>query len=243
MPPDADPDIIELEILDPTGAKTTEGGSVSAGFVPATLGFVPIVPCMVCALFYYTTYISPELCRDEYFADFCPDYDCPDKRGGGPTGFPAGKITGEDLEILGRYRDEVLAASPGGDYYIALYEDYSADVMAAVVREPTLFHRVAEVQELWVPAIAAQVDGAGASFIITADMQAALLDLMGKLETHGSPDLAQLVADFRTELDLENIAGNTAADLQDALDNNSMPVERSSWSGVKALFKEGQETR
>ncbi len=240
MPPDAEPDIIELAILDPAGAKATEGGGVSAGYVPA-FGAHHLGRCIACWLYYYTTSFTPETCQGYQLQENCGGYDCPDKRTAGSAGAQTGKDAVDTLETLRRYRDEVLAASPVGEYYVGLYENRSAEVMAAIIREPSLFHRANETLDLWLPAIAAQVDGVGDGFVITADMQAALLGLMDKLELHGSPELAQLVADFRVELDLEHVAGQTAAALQDALDDNPMRDEPANWGDVKAIYLNGTD--
>jgi hypothetical protein len=142
-----------------------------------------------------------------------------------------------DLEVAQRYRDEILLGSPGGSYYTQLYADYSPAIATAILQRPALIHRVAAVWDLWTPAVAAQVDGQGASFTITGEMQTALLDIMVELEEVGSPALANLIGEFRTALDLENIVGISAADMQGRIDNNSMEVERSSWGEVKAMYR------
>jgi hypothetical protein len=85
--------------------------------------------------------------------------------------------------------------------------------------------------------VAAQVDGQGETVVISGEMEAALLGVQAEFEEVGDGDLPQLVADFRTVLDLENIAGTTANDLQVAIENNSMQTERASWGEVKAMYK------
>ena len=235
MTPGADPVVIELALLTPSGEKATTGGGVSAGFYSSSVDAYSLHRCMFCLGAYFLQYLEPADC--ENVESECPGWHCPDKR----ADAPGGRLTDLDfttaLPLLRQYRDDVLTPSPGGEYYIDLYENRSADVMEALLREPTLFYGFFETWELWEPAIAAQVDGTGDSFVITADMQTALLGLLDDIETHGEADLAQLAADFRTELDLENIAGDTVAQFQDAVDSNPMPVEEIGWGDVKATYR------
>jgi len=47
---------------------------------------------------------------------------------------------------------------------------------------------------------------------------------------------ATILADFRTELDLENVAGTTAAGLQQDIEDNPMSGELASWEDVKTMY-------
>ncbi len=228
---------LELELLDPPPDKTTESPQLSSHTV--YIQEMTVHDCSVCLIYYAFVLFGMFTC--DFLETNCPEMDCPGSppETKAPPSEPFRTIDPTaDFEILRRYRDEVLAASPVGDYYVQLYETNSRAVAEAVVSEPTLIYRVMDTWGLWLPAVAAQVDGQGAGFVITGEMQTALLGVMTEFEAAGSPELAELMADFRVELDLENVAGTTAADLQQAVEDNPMPGERANWGDVKAIYGE-----
>jgi hypothetical protein len=236
IPLDEDYVLLELEILNPAGqARTGSDNALFGGFSGSWA-----YDCLLCLITHIFNVMINYDCED--IAAICDGYECPDKvvsYPGQPPVIPLYDIeSAADLEILRRYRDEVLAGSPVGGYYTQLYEDQSLAIMTAILQRPTLIHRVGNVWELWLPAVEAQVDGLGEGFTITGSMQSALLDLMDEIEELADPDLAELVADFRVELDLENVAGTTAADLQEEIETNPMETERASWGDVKSIYGE-----
>jgi len=229
----------ELQILNPVSKRITNSDRCSL----YAFQFSPYMPddaeqCVTC-LVNYVWFVLPRYAC-EGWQTRC-GFDCPRDKTLEPQSFrpqPDKAIDPvADYETLQRYRDEVLLGSPGGGYYIQLYRDYSLDIANAILRRPTLIYRVEIVWDLWLPAVAAQVDGQGASFTITGEMQAALLGVMAELEELGNPELANLIAEFRIALDLENITGISAADLQDRVDNNSMEAEPASWGKVKSMYR------
>jgi hypothetical protein len=236
--PGQDHAVTELRILNPAAAKWT----VSIGWVRGAFVVDYMLPdlqeCFLCLIYYYMITLGELHC--EGVKEHC-GIDCPPPHDAAPSQRPLSPTKVWDLgagfPTLTRYRDEVLAASPGGDYYIQLYRNHSAALGAAILERPTLIHRVLAAWDLWLPAVAAQVDGQGASFVITSEMQQALLGVMTELEEVGSASLADLCSRFRTALDLENLAGITAAALQQRIDNNSMEADGVSWGKVKSLYK------
>ncbi len=193
--------------------------------------------CFACVFAYMYSIMRPADCAP--IADIC-GLPCPDKRlDDAETEYPAGDKTfnpGPDLDMLRRYRDEILVPSTVGDYYVQLYHDLSDDLAVAVLQRPALIHRVAEAWDLWLPAVGAEVGGQGDSFLITAEMQAALVGVMNEFAEVGSPELGGAMADFQSALDLANITGLTASDLQTRIEDNSMSIEPASWGAVKSLF-------
>jgi len=238
IPPGAAHAVNELQILNPAGKRSSRSDHVSAHSIAFDMISLETVQCLACQIRFIFDMFDELFCEDSY--DICGYY-CGDKAAAGQPeapGAPESTIDpGADFETLQRYRDEILLGSPVGDYYIQLYRDYSLAIGTAILQRPTLIYRVAETWDLWLPAVGAQVDGQGASFTITGEMQTALLDIMTEFEEVGSPELAELLGEFRTELDLEHVAGTTAADLQESIETNSMGNEWSSWGDVKSMFR------
>ena len=141
------------------------------------------------------------------------------------------------METFTGYRDEILLGADGGDYYIQLYTDYSPAISDAVLQRPTLINRLIKAWDMWLPAVEAQVEGMGANFIITAQMQAALLGVMTEFEEVGDTALGQLNVGFKLGLDLENLVGRTTVDLQEDIESNPMEVQQTPWKELKASFR------
>jgi len=167
--------------------------------------------------------------------------ECPDDEAAAPTGSPIPsppKIDSDaDLETLTRYRDEVLQGTEVGDFLIQVYEEQSQAAVDAILQDYTLIYRLVETWGLWLPAIAAIVDGEGENFTVTAEMQDSLLGVLAEFEQLGTPELGRWVDKFRTELELETIAGETAAEMQDAMENDVHGVKNMSWGEVKSLYR------
>lgn len=226
-----------LEILNPVGKRSTSGSRLKSVGIRPCVESLPLCLCAFCIIEMINVGMGNLECEDAFCDVVCPPeniFHILDR----PKNNPEIRDIPTDVETLQRYRDEVLLGAPGGDYYIQLYQDFSPAIANAILQRPTLIYRVMNTWDLWLPAVAAQVDGQGAIFTITGEMQAALLNIMSEFEEVGSSELAQLVAEFRVELDLENIAGTTAADLQTAIETNPMETERSTWGGVKALYRD-----
>jgi len=238
IPPGEAHSVNELQILNPVGYRTTESDAL-ANHAVALLELSPKVAyCVTCFIQYVLLALDARTCEEA--AANC-DFECPDKAledTPGQAVAPARRRDGtDDIETLRRYRDEILLGSPVGAYYIQLYEDFSPDIGTAILQRSTLIYRIAEAWDLWLPAVAAEVDGLGESFIITGEMESGLLGIMAELEAAGSPELADLIGDFRIELGLETIAGTTMADLQEEIETNPMETERASWGDVKSMFR------
>jgi len=224
----------ELQVLNPEGKRSVTGATLAAH---SLLIDANPVACILCAVALGLTAMGMSDCPDFYDCGL----ECPTKAETDQPGSPLLSAINvdpdSDLATLRRYRDEILLGTPVGDYCIQVYEDHSPAVMTAILQKPTLIHRFAALWELWLPAVAAVVDGVGASFTITSEMQDTLLGIMAEFEEVGSPELADLVARFRTELDLENVVGDTAADLQTSLEDNITGNESRSWGELKTMYR------
>ncbi|MFH1842517.1 MAG: Calx-beta domain-containing protein [bacterium] len=226
--------VLELQILNPEGKRTVTGDNLAAHSLVFDVSWVD---CIICAVSLGLTAMGMTECPRLIDCGL----PCPTKAGTDQPGPPSSPVITvdppTDIGTFLRYRDEILQGTPVGDYCIQLYRDQSPAVMTAILQKPTLIHRVATTWELWLPAVAAVVDGVGASFFITSEMQDALLGILAEFEEVGSSELADLVAQFRTDLDLENIAGDTAADLQTSIEDNITGGELRSWGELKAMYR------
>lgn len=236
IPAGLDYSITTWQILNPVGKDRTDGDRLNR----AASSLDGLELCIACYLDYVGLIVGWKECHPDNITPPC-DFNCPDLNTKSQVGqwraSPDLQNRSEDIATLSRYRDEILQGAQGGDYYIQLYQDYSPAIAMAVLQRPTLIYRVLNTWDLWLPAVAAQVNGQGSGFTITEAMQSALLGIMAEFEEVGSPELAQLMAEFRAELDLENIAGTTAADMQANIETNPMETEKSTWGSVKSMFR------
>ncbi|MCP4545215.1 MAG: hypothetical protein GY835_01965 [bacterium] len=226
--------LLEMQILNQGRGRVLTSVDFAAGSIVVT---PDLSRCLSC----YISYALAVLGTTDCFAPLDCGLTCPDEEPPPPSEPPAAPRIAidpaNDFETLRRYRDEILLGTASGDYCIQLYEDQSVATMTAILQKPTTIHRVAEVWELWLPAFAALVDNTGADFTITGEMQEALLGVMAELEEVGNPELARLVSDIRSNLDLENIAGQTADVLQTRIENDITPTEPTDWGELKVRFR------
>lgn len=184
-------------------------------------------PCFVCNVQYFGN-ISRTLSCNSIPA--CDDTaPCEDKR--------SATTPETDVALLARYRDEVLAAAPSGPNLIQLYQDLSPQVAAAVLKRPTFVFQVLEAQRRWMPALEAQVEGMGDSFIVTAGMRQILQDVLEVLIEEGSPEVAGALTLLAERLELETIGNGTMSAFQERSDDVSVGVVRESWGSLKRLFE------
>lgn len=143
------------------------------------------------------------------------------------------------VEILRRYRDEVLATTAEGLFYIDFYQVNSLEAIRASLASPTLIARVYRVATEWAPAFQALVDGQGGSFTVTQSMEDNLLGLFATYESVGSPAFSQAIAFERTRLQLDQIAGRTMTGFQTQIETlgGTSAVEPMSWGRVKGLYR------
>ncbi len=142
------------------------------------------------------------------------------------------------IEVLARYRDEILAATPEGQFYTDLYEQHSFDIELAIASSPFLIIELTFAKEAWIAGLDALVNGTGAQFVVTQEMQDDLLSILQKLEDVGSPALAEMIAFERERLALDSIAGLKMTQFQQRVENQGpVSVEPSSWGRVKGLYR------
>ena len=142
---------------------------------------------------------------------------CTPLRSAGPASTPAGSSglmgTAAEVLLLQRLRDERLATSPGGSYYIDLYQALQFDLYVATFGSPDFYVDLWRLKDAWMPAMSNLVDGDG-SLTITTEMQDRLLAALLQFETHGSSALQAAIARERSALDLDHLAGAPISRLQ-----------------------------
>ncbi len=143
------------------------------------------------------------------------------------------------VTVLQRYRDEILAGTEEGQYYIARYDDLSPQIWRAVLGRPTFFYRVHQAIPDWIDALEALVDGTGDGVVITQDMEDRLNALLDEFEELGSAELTTFIDAQRTQLQVDAIAGYTVQEFQDQVEKlgGDTPVESATWSKLKARYR------
>jgi hypothetical protein len=143
------------------------------------------------------------------------------------------------MQVLTRYRDEVLASTVEGQYYIDLYAQHSLDMFRASIAEPDFLARVTRAEAAWVAAFEALADGAGGGAIVTQQMQDDLNGVLDTFAARGTPDLVAVVTTERQRLQLNAIAGLTISEFQDQVETLGGPsaVTQHSWGRVKSLYR------
>jgi len=177
----------------------------------------------------------------EFGLGLCECSEVCDSMWGQPTPARGARAFGGDgtgREVLQRYRDEMLATTPQGQYYTALYRDLSGAIGLALVSEPTFVYRVLAAKDEWVSAISALVDGQGSTVVITPSMASNLNALLDEFEQHGSPELASAVQLERTRLHLDTIEGLSLEQFQQQVETfGGTPTRHTSWGGLKERYR------
>lgn len=109
-----------------------------------------------------------------------------------------GESRESDLDILRRFRDEVLAASPVGSRYIELYYEHTREVTWLLLSDSTLRSRAREVIEELVPGIRGLLsDGTGQEIVLTEDMMEDIESLLDDLAARGSLELRATIGEVK----------------------------------------------
>lgn len=153
-------------------------------------------------------------------------------------GFLQPPLQGDPDLTLTTYRDEVLAATPEGQYYIDLYNQYSLDMIRATVAQPCVFSHFRRARDPWITAIGALCHGDGDGVVITQQMEDDLNGMLDTFESHRG-GLGSVVAIEREKLHLDAIAGLSMTAFQDQVETLGGPtsVEAQSWGRLKTLYR------
>ncbi|MEO8275147.1 MAG: hypothetical protein ABI639_02950 [Thermoanaerobaculia bacterium] len=111
------------------------------------------------------------------------------------------------IATLRAVRDEVMASTPAGRYYAALYDTLSPAILRTFVSRPTLLADLILSEDAWVDGLGSLLAGGGAR--VTTDMAGDLNRILDAFEAEGSPALRRTLARERARLGLGTIAGLT----------------------------------
>lgn len=230
----------EFTIVSVSGARLR--GTQSA----RTYGLSDLWNCMLCLVHNLVclrdTLEKAVLCLNDLpGTDYCEPIRGSGARLSAPTGSRARvsgltRFTGA-IEILRRYRDEVLSSTSVGQQYIAAYEQHSPAMIDAIFAHPGFGFRLPTLGDGWLGGIQALVDGVGNGFVITSRMEEELLEIADFFATEGGGGLSSFIATARADLRLDDITGLTMVELQDRIESNTTPVETGSWGRMKSTFR------
>jgi hypothetical protein len=102
------------------------------------------------------------------------------------------------LELLYRFRDEVLAMSPRGQQYARLYYQVSGEAVSVMVSNPDLLFQARDMLNRFAPVIQAMVDRRGVR-VTQADL-AAVDRFLTVYAAQSSPVLRQKIEQLKREL-------------------------------------------
>lgn len=141
---------------------------------------------------------------------------CDDSRSAGlpaAAGGSAYMATEAEVTLLRRLRDERMAGSIGGQYYIGLYEDLSLDLYGATFVDPRFYLELWALKDAWMPAVANLVDGDG-QMPVSTEMAERLRAILLRFQLDGSAELRQAIEVERQALGLNQLAGRPISWLQ-----------------------------
>lgn len=177
------------------------------------------------------------------FIEFCDDGPQPKMPDAGPglaRRFGGTLTPAQATTALQRYRDEILAPSLIGPFYIDLYRQFSGEVVIAALQHPTFLFELLETAQEWVAGIDALVNGSGDSFTISSQMVQDLTSVVFALSSAADVETSTALANEYSRLQLDNAAGMTMSQLQTQLEQLGGRVanEQESWGALKSRFGE-----
>ncbi|MCP4290947.1 MAG: hypothetical protein GY780_03820 [bacterium] len=147
------------------------------------------------------------------------------------------KISGTDLELLRRYRDEILASSNEGLAVTDLYQSMSPGLALALVSDPTLISDFSDLRNKMWPLLENILDGDG-NMVLTAEMQSSLTNILDRLEAEAPSETTATIASLRTEANLDGLTGQTATAVQNSfVQGVNVPTQKHTWGKLKSLFR------
>lgn len=109
-------------------------------------------------------------------------------------------VAAVDLDALAAVRDELMADAQNGQRLHDRYEQFSAELVALLRTDPTLWSDAAGTLTAWSGPVRALVNGEGASATVTQAMLDAVDAFLVRIASDGSPALAQAIAEERALL-------------------------------------------
>jgi hypothetical protein len=153
------------------------------------------------------------------------------------TRLPRAAAAPEDALIpaLQDYRDNVLATTDAGQFYITLYSDLSPALYRESFRNPWLFFELLDARTEWGSGFAALASGTGNNYVISPSMQGSLTRILDHLETSGDAAILEAVQRERTRLMLDAVEGLTMDQFQNRLETLGGRVRVENTSSLSTL--------
>lgn len=137
---------------------------------------------------------------------------------------PSGAEPPLPLESYRALRDQVLAQSPQGQYFIDLYRQASPELLQTISDHNWMLWRTVGVIQTWGPAFQALADGRGAEAAVTDEMLAEAQDYLEALRSVASPELAELILAEEEALDLRSWQGGNLDDALSHVEQRRIPA-------------------
>jgi len=112
-----------------------------------------------------------------------------------------------DILLYYRVRDRVLAQSPGGKRYIALYYRNASEIRGLLAGDDSLRSLAFTAMDAWGPGLEALVEGQGAGSTVTQAMSDSMTALLEKLKQEGSAGLSSDIQQEQAALNLPSLVG------------------------------------
>ncbi|MGE4188591.1 MAG: hypothetical protein AB7G12_01720 [Thermoanaerobaculia bacterium] len=108
---------------------------------------------------------------------------------------------------LRAFRDQVMASSEAGRYYVNLYYTWSKDAIVAAFRHPAIFAEAMATAPAWIQGAGSLVAGQGSTTSVSGPMLNGLRRVLDGLKAAGSPALARAIATEESRLGLASWEG------------------------------------
>lgn len=106
-----------------------------------------------------------------------------------------------DLDLLRRFRDEVMTQTPMGRRYIHLYYKHSPEIVKMLLLDSDLRSRTREMLEKYIPVIRELLDeGAGEEVVLTEEMVQEIEALLSDFAQRAGAELRALIEETKGQL-------------------------------------------
>jgi hypothetical protein len=185
---------IALQIAGTAIAQGEQAGSeIALFFIPPESGRDL---CYACAIWLLLSLLGAE---DPFLTELC----------GNTTNSATLTGLGDTISTLRAVRDQILADTPTGRYYTALYYGHSPELSRIAATNPTILWESWETLEAWTPALQSLVAGQGNEATITQAMVNDLNSVLEQIEAAASPQLRLAIQREQNALNLPSFVGRT----------------------------------
>jgi len=120
---------------------------------------------------------------------------------------PLAAVSGLDLPLFYRVRDELLARTAAGRRWTRLYYEHAGELLRLLIASPTFRRSFLDTLRAWEPNLRALTSGQGDKAAVGAEQLAALRSVLEELKRSGSPALRATIEGEERALDLPSLLG------------------------------------